>query len=451
MSRKSENTSTAGPANTGIVKNADYYKKNPDVVSFRKHFSRGKHFLNNQKPKEAIEEFQKAMSFRPDSIEAPLEYVKALYVIGEQKKAKAVLKTILACSWDVLNFAGYIYAREHEFEKAVKANEILKVLIPNEEQPRCNLGHYYLAVGNLIDGFREYGFRKKDSFYVNDKTKEWNGENIKGKRVLIYTEQGLGDIFEFIRYAKLVKENGGHVVLRLHKPFMKKYLSMLSYIDEISTIKEPLPECDYKTQIMSLPRVFETTVDTIPAPIPYLVADEKLVREWQKRLKSDTNFKVGLCWSGTTYSSNTLTRQKSARRSIALEKMAPLADVDGVTFYSLQKVKSPDELKTSVEKFVVHGFGDDFDKTHGSFMDTAAIMKALDLIITVDTSVAHVAGGLGVPVWIILPYESEWRWLEERSDSPWYPTARLFRTKELEKWEPVIDNVKAELKKLLNK
>ncbi|MDZ4152219.1 glycosyltransferase family 9 protein, partial [Methylicorpusculum sp.] len=185
--------------------------------------------------------------------------------------------------------------------------------------------------------------------------------------------------------------------------------------------------------------VFKTTVTTIPAEIPYLYANQALEKEWHKKMVADTQFKIGICWRATL--------QKNVPLASFIEHLTTISQA---TFYSLVKNGTHD-LQAISQAHSIIDFGQDFDVTHGSFMDTAAVMKNLNLVITTDTSLAHLAGGLGVPVWVMLPYDCDWRWFFDREDSPWYPTMRLFRQPEMGDWESVFSEITQALKKIILK
>ena len=216
-----------------------------------------------------------------------------------------------------------------------------------------------------------------------------------------------------------------------------KLFSLCPYIDSVIKQGDRLPKADTRIPLLSTPLVFKTTVKTIPADIPYLYADQALVREWQQKMAPNTQFRVGICWRAT------------------LQKNIPLAPfVEHLTriphthFYSLVKNGTQD-LQTTPQAQCIVDFGPNFDSDHGSFMDTAAIMKNLNLVITTDTSLAHLAGGLGIPVWVMLPYDCDWRWFFDRDDSPWYPTMRLFRQPKMGDWQTVFTAISHELEKII--
>jgi len=200
---------------------------------------------------------------------------------------------------------------------------------------------------------------------------------------------------------------------------------------------------------MSLPLYFNTKKDTIPASIPYIYADQKLVEEWHDKLAHDKNFKIGICWQGNAHYSTQFLRRAVAAKSCHASTFAPLASIEGISLYSLQKMNGHEQLSNLPDGLIINDFGPDFDESHGRFMDTAAVMKNLDLVITIDTSISHFAGALGVPVWILLPHPADWRWMLDTNDTPWYPNARLFRQPKLGDWKSAIEQVTLELKKLI--
>ena len=203
---------------------------------------------------------------------------------------------------------------------------------------------------------------------------------------------------------------------------------------------------DTHAALLTLPLILNTQEETIPAMNPYLFADETLVALWKEKLKDDKNFKIGICWQGNPNYNTHFLRLVIASKFIRSSTFAPIGAISGVSIYSLQKDPADNVDESLPEGFIVHTFDGNFDKDHGRFMDTAAVMKNLDLVITVDTSIAHLAGGLGVPVWVMLPKPADWRWLLDRTDSPWYPTMRLFRQTVTGNWTTVIDEICEALK-----
>jgi ADP-heptose:LPS heptosyltransferase len=396
-------------------------------------------------------EYGQILKENPKNTTVMLNIGNVLYLQNKLEQARKVYQEILMIkpsSFGALSNLGFIYAQEREFDKAIPIFEFIVLNVPNDQISRANLGNYYLTVGRLKEGFGEYGWRasgRKEINTIHGNIPVWNGSNIWGKKIVLATEQGIGDIFHFIRYAKLLKECGAHVAVKLHRKFLKPILSLCPYIDEIIS-HDVYGGFDFKERLMSLPYKCKTEIDSVPMDVPYLFANKSLVNFWKQMLASDSKIKIGLCWS-VEAKAELFTSHKSCKRSIDISAFEPIVN-SSASFYSLQK-DFQNGIKTG--GLVVHGFGDDFDNGSGAFMDSAAIIKNLDLVVTVDTSVAHLAGALGVPVWVLLPYESDWRWMLERNDSPWYPTMRLFRQKKPGEWASVVEEISQELSKVIQK
>ena len=225
---------------------------------------------------------------------------------------------------------------------------------------------------------------------------------------------------------------------------MLPLLARCPYIDQLISDEVPTPDYDAATTFMVIPSVFADNEETAPKNIPYLFADPALVTHWQQKLVSDKNFKVGICWQSNVNENLPLI----TRRGCPLEKFTHLAHVEGVSFYSLQKVDGIEQLATLSSDFPLQIF-DNLDEESGPFMDTAALIKNLDLIISVDTSIVHLAGGLGAKVWMVHPYSTDWRWIHNRTDSYWYPNMRIFKQQKPFDWDGVMESVANELQKLV--
>jgi Flp pilus assembly protein TadD len=262
----------------------------------------------------------------------------------------------------------------------------------------------------------------------------WSGdEPVEGKTVLLYADEGIGDSIQFARYAPMVAERGGRVVLVVEKA-VRALLSGMNGVAECLSKSDPLPAFDYHCPISSLPLVFRTRLDTIPAAPSYLPSPPPdRIRAWEDRLGARDRLRVGLVWSGNPRHSN------DRNRSVPLRALAPLLTVDAM-FVSLQKDPRDTDRATLAGTSIV-----DLTAQLADFVDTAALVSCLDLVITVDTSVAHLAAGLGRPTWILLPFTPDYRWLLDRTDSPWYPSVRLFRQTETRDYAGVIERVRAEL------
>ncbi len=250
----------------------------------------------------------------------------------------------------------------------------------------------------------------------------------------------------FVRYVERLKKMGAYIICLVKKPLIP-LLSNHPHIDELRTIDETFLPYDAKASLMSLPAIFNDTEKTMPRNIPYLYPDEKLIAYWGKQLASDTNIKIGLCWQADIH--NDVSRMPIARRGMPLSCWYPLLKAQGVSVYSLQCFDGTEQLKNVPNECSIRVF-EDMDTAHGSFMDTAAIIQHLDLIISVDTAVAHLAGALGKPVCLLLPYAVDWRWIYRRNDSPWYPRMRIFKQPKAFDWDSVVQNVHQHLCKGYN-
>lgn len=314
---------------------------------------------------------------------------------------------------------------------------------PDFAEARWNMGLTCLLSGNFIEGWEGYEWRWEKPDYKKFKRDFpkfiWQGEELKGQRILLHAEQGYGDTLQFIRYVPLVDARNARVIVECPRDLTK----LLGNIDGVSRVvarNDPLPEFDLHCPLMSLPKVFGTTLDSIPSKIPYLNADPDLIRTWKGRISSNImKFKVGLAWSGNPE------HQNDRNRSCALEILSPLAQVKNVQFFSLQKGRGSEEVKSPVQGLGMIDLTDQIQ----DFSDTAALIENLDLVVSVDTVVAHLAGALGKRVWTLLPYSPDWRWLLEREDSPWYPTMHLYRQPKPGDWTAVIQRATADLEDLV--
>jgi hypothetical protein len=247
----------------------------------------------------------------------------------------------------------------------------------------------------------------------------------------------LGDTLQFIRYVAPAKTRAPKLVIQV--PGVLLPILTCSGYQRLFPLEAPPPPHDAQASLADLPELFGSTLETVPAAVPYLFADERLVAAWRNELAQREGYRVGIAWQGNP------SFQLDRLRSIPLQEFEPLARVRGVRLVSLQRHSGLDQLDALARRFDVERFDDRLDTTSGSFMDTAAVMKNLDLVVTSDTSIAHLAGALGVPTWVVLPSAPDWRWLLHRQDSPWYPTMRLWRQTHRGEWSDVMHQVAAEL------
>jgi tetratricopeptide (TPR) repeat protein len=312
-----------------------------------------------------------------------------------------------------------------------------------ELDPACAGAQYNLALANLRagryrEGWQGHEFRWKFAELRmrqrNFRQPQWQGETFVGKTLLLHAEQGFGDTIQFIRYAPMVAARGGRVAVLVQRP-LARLLANFSSIGQIVPDGDPLPPFDLHCPLMSLPRLFDTTVETIPRAFPYLqISKEAVASAWQQW--QGDGLRVGIAWAGNP------SLRTDKLRSMPLSALLPITAIAGVRLFSLQKGPAAAELHATP------GIAD-AASTFDDFEDTGAMISTLDLVLSVDTSVVHLAGALAIPVWVLLPKHPDWRWLEDRDDSPWYPTARLFRQRIQSGWDEVVERVRDALQNLL--
>lgn len=311
---------------------------------------------------------------------------------------------------------------------------------PDYSNAEFSLARAYIKKGDFIPGWQHsIPYFKESGKYAPELRAFLANNTLAGKKVLLRPEGHFGDTIQFIRHAQTLKERGA-IIIACIQPELIPLLSPCDFIDHLIPLGSTIPQHDASATLMSLPAILQVTEETIPKTVPYLFPDEELVAYWKNYLADKTDhFKIGLCWQASVH--NDASRPPIARRGVPLSLLYALGSMPNVSLFCLQKIDGMSELDKAPAHFVMHCFDTTFDGPHGRFMDTAAVMKNLDLVITVDTAIAHLAGALGVPVWVMLPYETDWRWIEGRTDSPWYPTMRLFQQPAPFDWESVAENV----------
>ncbi|MCA9194741.1 MAG: tetratricopeptide repeat protein [Planctomycetales bacterium] len=327
-------------------------------------------------------------------------------------------------------------------QTAMKHIERALEIDPCDVESRLLKGFLFLQSGKYLEGWPEYEWRKRgDQPPRRFRKTEWQGEPLQGQAVLIHAEQGLGDSIQFIRYGKLVQQMGGRVIFLCQRP-LAPLLASCPGIDMLVADGNPLPHYDLEIPLMSLPGVFRSQPDDLPNEVPYLFANQDLIERWNQRLASNGTFRVGIAWQGNKQFAY------DEYRSVPLAHFAPLASVPNVQMVSLQKGEGTEQLDSV--SFSVQAFKD-MDEDSGPFMDTAAIMKNVDLIISSDTATVHLAGALGCPVWLAKSFMAEWRWFDDdRSENPWYPTMKMFKQPLLHDWKSVFESMRHELEKLVD-
>jgi tetratricopeptide (TPR) repeat protein len=340
------------------------------------------------------------------------------------------------------NNLGNVLWQQGRVAQAIDAYRSALSLRPDYAGAKANLALPLLCTGDYAQGWALYESRYHEAIATRSVLPppvpypQWRGETLDGKSLLVWPEQGFGDALQFCRYLPMLKRRGAAKVSVACQPALQRLFDSLEGVDAVYPLdgKTTIPGHDHWSLMLSLPMLFNTTVDTIPASMPYLRAPAALARRWRSRLP-EGGFKVGVVWAGDPRPHDPSSNAIDQRRSMTALSFAPLLRVPGVTFVSLQKGSA-----TRPQIASLHAALRPFDPMDDveDFADTAAIVENLDLVITVDTSIAHLAGALGKPVWILSRYDACWRWFRDRDDSPWYPTARLFRQTAPGDWDSVV-------------
>lgn len=426
-----------------------------DSQCFEAHYRLGKIYRHLDNFDDSIKHFQRAHDIQPDHIGGLLELANTLNTVNRPHPCVALYKRVLElnpASLAARYNLGYTVKKLGYVKEAIEIyNDVLE---KNPTYPHAHFSRALanLTLGNFEEGWKEYEWRWQA---YDDKPRElnnpvWDGSPLAGKRIFVYAEQGLGDTFQFMRYLKVLKEQGAYVIFQTQKP-LKTILSRCSFIDKLITVDDPLPLFDCHAALLSLPMLCKTTLQTVPQGIPYIQADPKLIDEWRFKLSHDKNFKIGICWQGNAQYRTQFLRQAVAAKSMNVNNFAPISKIPGVSLYSLQKISGTDQLNNLQDGMIIKDCGPELDEAHGRFMDTAAIMHSLDLIISVDTGTCHLAAAMGLPVWVPLPFPADWRWMLERTDTPWYPTMRLFRQTKPGDWKTVMESIANEVRELMKK
>ena len=355
---------------------------------------------------------------------------------------------------DAYNNCGVLLQEKNLPEDGLKHYERAALLKPDYAKAQWNCSLLQLLLGDFDKGWANYEWRwmtNEIPIHVDRTFIEplWLGrESLQGKTILLYSEQGLGDTLQFCRYAKLVADRGAKVILEVEKP-LQKILTGLEGISELIVSGDELPNFDFQCPLMSLPHAFQTTLETIPTHIPYIKTNSDKVAYWASKLRTSDKLKVGLVWSGGFRPNHPSIWSVNERRNIQLHQFSLLKDLD-VDLYSLQK---GEPAQSDYKLLKATGWDGpniiDFADELNDFTDTAALIQNLDLIISVDTSTAHLAAALGKPVWILNRFDTCWRWLLNRDDSPWYPSVKLFRQKSAGDWLDVMTRIKSSLEELI--
>jgi len=372
------------------------------------YFSLGNLLHEQGRLEAAVEMYQEAISLKPD-------YIDAIDNLGKTRRDLGMLSEAMSC-----------------YERSLQLN-------PGNVETRFDMATLHLLQGDFADGWIGYEWRfKRENWksvypYPFD-IPRWQGEPFTGKRLLVHSEQGLGDSLQFVRYLPMVKERGGEVVFETVGPLMNLFrgLEGVDRLIEGPAYTNQSMHFHFYVPLLSLPGVFGTRMETIPSKTPYIYPDSQKIRIWEQRLADKKGFRIGLVWAG---------KASDRRRSCPLIEMAPLLQVAGVVFLGLQRGEASEEVTRLPDSMAFENIGELFE----DFSDTAAAIEHLDLVISIDTSVAHLAGAMNKPVWVPLIKSPDWRWFMDRDDSPWYPTMRLFRQTRAGQWDRPVRQLKEAL------
>ncbi len=471
-----------GNAHTGLGRNEDAATSYRQATLIKPEYAIAHYALGNAlrrlgRATEAIDSYNKALALNPELAEAHsnlgltlhdlgkfaqaadsfraalninLDFAEALYNLGNTLKEQGKLDDTVAAynkalaikpnSIDALYNLGNTLQALGKIDEAIAAYNKALTINPEHVDVRYNLGLAQLLMGDFENGFENYKLRWQTaqlSRYRRPYQQPlWNGQDLKGQTLFLYPEQGLGDFIQFSRYVSLAAKKAERVIVEVPTALACLYPSLPGADVVIETGQSP-GDFDVHFPMLDLPGLFTTNPQSIPASQRYLVAADELTEKWRNRLSVHKKFRVGLIWAGRPGHSN------DKNRSIDPALIAPLLEIDGVKFFSLQVERDGEAAKVFGPKVI------DLAADLTNFAETAALMSNLDLIISVDSSPAHLAGALGCPVWTLLPYLPDWRWGMNRDDSPWYPNMRLLRQQKHGDWQAVIERVGQELKAVI--
>ncbi|PKN03457.1 hypothetical protein CVU75_02205 [Candidatus Dependentiae bacterium HGW-Dependentiae-1] len=418
-------------------------KINPDYTNA--YFQSAEILKKHKQHAQAVALIDTHLKTNPLQKESLLMKASIWYDQGKLEQACILCKDIVKQNpsySEAYTMLGNIYEKLNDIPHAIDAHKKAVGLAPDNPLAHTALADGYLALGDYQNWGKEYEWRWRMKTFKKRVAPLWDGSDLKNKKILFITENGLGDTLQYIRFLPKLKHQGAQITVLAQKP-LAKLLATFSCIDTLITDASQIPPVDFMSSVRSLPVYCAAPVKNC-GETPYLQANPALIAHWKVPLSTDKKFKIGLCWQASTIDAQSIPQ---SRRTIPFETIAQLADIKNISLYSLQKNWPIEQL----EKYGIKNFDPDFDEKNGAFMDTAAIMKNLDLIITVDTVTAHLAGALNVPVWMLTPLAADPRWMLNRSDTPWYPSMILFRQKKVSDWDSVIKTVKTSLEKKVNK
>lgn len=433
---------------------AEYYReavnREPTNVALQKALIRALREADQRDA--AIEQCRAVLSQHPQDAQLHQLLGNLLQEIDEYDSAVASLDRAIQLAGPtpvLLSNLGIARFRRGEIEEAISCFRQAVQLQPEYADAHFHLGMALLLQGDFDQGWHEYDWRTGGANHPQSRRSlpRWTGQPLAGKTLLLAAEQGLGDTIQFIRFAPTIKQRYSCQVILYCQASLRPLLSSCHGIDAIVTRDGPLPSADYFIPLLSIPSVLQFHPQRELAAA-YLHAEPTRTLAWREKLnqvddrtvaRAQPRLRVGIAWQGDP-------KFPADRcRSIPLAQFQPLAQIPSVQLFSLQKGHGTEQLADFRRSSKIHDFGDDLDASGGAFLDTAAILQSLDVVVTSDSAIAHLAGALGAPVWIALGHVPDWRWQLERSDCPWYPSARLFRQPRLGDWASVFTSIAAHL------
>jgi tetratricopeptide (TPR) repeat protein len=404
----------------------------------------GNVFKNQGKLQEAESCCREALRLRPGFAEASSNLATVLHEQDRWGEAEA-------CFCEALRFRpgladahanlGNLFGEQGRLEEAEGCFHQAIRCQPDHAEAHFHLGLLWLLKGDFQRGWPEAEWRWRTRAYATRSLAgpRWDGTTLEGRTILLQAEQGLGDSIQFIRYAALLKKRGGRVLVQCNGT-LRELFARCPGVEQVIAQGEAVPAFDVCASLLSLPGLLGTTLDRVPAEIPYLAGDPQRVARWKEVLeKLGGKLRVGIVWQGNPAHRN------DRRRSVPLTQFEPLFRVPGVQIVSMQVGAGAKQLSEVAKRWPIADLASLFDPS--SFADAAAVLCELDLLVSVDTAIVHLAGALGRPVWVALPFAADWRWLREREDTPWYPTMRLFRQRQSGQWAEVFERMATALDK----
>jgi len=396
----------------------------------------------------AVQAYENAIRIQPQFPIALNNMGNSLRYLGRVADADAAFQKALDQSpkyFNALRNRGTLHAWTGRIDLAFDYYYQAMKLNQTDAELHRNLGVIHLLQGNFKEGWKEYRYRWQCTEAIQHPYSQpkWNGQPLDGKRVLLYAEQGLGDTLHFIRFANELKKLGARTIAHI-QPQLLAILQSCRGIDEMvpNTFRVE-SSFDYHCSLIDVADVLNIDATNIPASVPYLQASPNLVQYWRGVMANSlpkARLRIGINWQGNP------DHQADMFRSFPLQSMVPLAEIEGVQLIRLQKGKGSEQVSRWNHAQRIYCLPEEVDQTSGAFMDTAAILQELDVVVTSDTALAHLAGALGVKTCVVLGFTPDWRWLQYRSDSPWYPTVRLFRQTEIGDWSSTLEEVAESLR-----